>query len=162
MTVPAAIDFHEAVAPRFQTARLRFLRDLWVKRARAIDGIEILTSDEKESVGAITSFRLFGRGTRDDNQRIVNELLARHSIFTIRRTGIARGDYVRVTPSLANSLKDIQRFCRCTLGDRDHVAMTIRVERAVERSGCLDFEVNVARRSYRDRCRIEFPDPSAT
>lgn len=110
LTVPAAIDFHEAVGPRLKTARLRYLRDLWVKKARAIDGIEILTSDEKESVGAITSFRFFGRGSRDDNQRIVDELLGRHGIFTIRRTGLSRGDCVRVTPSLATSLKDVQRF----------------------------------------------------
>lgn len=110
LTVPAAIDFHEAVGPALKTARLRYLRDLWVKKARAIDGIDILTSDEKESVGAITSFRLFGKGSRDDNQRIVDELLHRHKIFTIRRTGLSRGDCVRVTPSLANSLKDVQRF----------------------------------------------------
>lgn len=110
LTVPAALDFHDAVGPQLKTARLRYLRDLWVKRARAIDGVDILTSDERGAVGAITSFRLFGKGSRDDNQRIVDELLTRHQVFTIRRTGLARGDCVRVTPTLANSPSDADRL----------------------------------------------------
>jgi selenocysteine lyase/cysteine desulfurase len=60
--------------------------------------------------GGITSFRLHGRTTRQDNERVVEELLTKHRIFTARRTGIARGDCVRVTPALYTRPADVDRL----------------------------------------------------
>ena len=40
----------------------------------------------------------------------MRELLDRYGIFTVWRTGVARGDCVRVTPALYNSPADVDRL----------------------------------------------------
>ena len=110
LSVPDALDVHEAIGERFKVARLRYLRDRWVHAVRSLSGIDVLTPDDAETVGAITSFRLHGRTSADDNQRIVDELRNRYGLFTVRRTGLERGDCVRVTPALYNSLADVDRL----------------------------------------------------
>jgi isopenicillin-N epimerase len=110
LAVPQALDFHDAVGPAYKAARLRLLRDQWVAGVRDTSGVDVLTPNEPDMVAAITSFRLHGRGTRDANQAIVRELLERHNIFTVWRTGVARGDCVRVTPALYNTPADADRL----------------------------------------------------
>ncbi len=110
LSVPTAIEFHRAVGPAYKEARLRYLRDRWVRAVRGRRGIDVLTPDDRGMVAAITSFRLHGRGTRPANQSVVTELLERHRLFTVWRTGIANGDCVRVTPALYNSPADADRL----------------------------------------------------
>jgi len=112
LTVPAALDFSEAVGRPHKAARLRYLRDRWVQAVRGggTRGIDILTPDEAGSVAAITSFRLHGRTGKPENQAIVSELLDRYGIFTVWRTGVARGDCVRVTPALYNTPADVDHL----------------------------------------------------
>ena len=110
LTIPAALDFHEAVGPAGKAARLRYLRDRWVSVVRSVPAIEVLTPDEPGMSAGITSFRLRGRTTRQDNERVVAELLTKHGIFTARRTGIAKGDCVRVTPALYIKPSDVDRL----------------------------------------------------
>jgi selenocysteine lyase/cysteine desulfurase len=110
LTVPAALDFHDAVGPAYKAARLRYLRDRWVGPARDLPGVDILTPDDQELVAAITSFRLRGRTSSQDTQRIVDELRTRFGLFTVRRSGLERGDCVRVTPGLYNRPADVDRL----------------------------------------------------
>ena len=110
LTVPAAIDFHVSVGPAHKAARLRYLRDRWVGAARGVAGIDVLTPDDSGMSAGITSFRLSGRTTRQDNDRLVDELLTKHRIFTARRSGIAGGDCVRVTPALFTMPTDVDRL----------------------------------------------------
>lgn len=110
LSVPAALDFHDALGERYKLARLRYLRDRWVQAVRAVPGIDVLTPDEPGMAGAITSFRLQGRKTQQENQRIVDELVKRYGLFTVRRTGLEQGDCVRVTPALYNSVADVDRL----------------------------------------------------
>ena len=110
LSVPAALDFHDAVGRAHKAARLRYLRDRWVTAARALPHVEVLTPDEPGMSAAITSFRLRGRTTKEDNDRIVEELMTKHGIFTVRRSGLERGDCVRVTPSLYNRPADLDRL----------------------------------------------------
>jgi selenocysteine lyase/cysteine desulfurase len=109
LTAPAALDFHERVGAANKAARLRYLRDRWVQAVRGLRGVEILTPDEPGGAGGITSFRLNGT-TTEHNQRLVETLRDRYGIFTARRTGIARGDCVRVTPAIYNSAADVDRL----------------------------------------------------
>jgi len=81
-----------------------------VSAVRQAPGIDILVPDDRDAVAAITSFRLHGRTGRDDNQALVGELLERHGIFTVWRTGVAGGDCVRATPALYNSPEDADRL----------------------------------------------------
>ncbi|HSL71240.1 MAG TPA: aminotransferase class V-fold PLP-dependent enzyme, partial [Longimicrobiales bacterium] len=110
LTVPAALDFHLAVGPAFKAARVRYLRDRWVSAARDLPSIEVLTPDDPKMTAAITSFRVRGRTSGRETQQIVDELRDRHRIMTVRRTGIARGDCIRVTPALYNSATDVDRL----------------------------------------------------
>jgi selenocysteine lyase/cysteine desulfurase len=110
LAVPAALDFHAAVGPEYKVARLRYLRDRWVRAVRGLSGLDILTPDDPQMAGAITSFRVQGHTSKEDNQRIVNVLLTRYGLFTVRRSGLERGDCVRVTPALYNGPADVDRL----------------------------------------------------
>jgi selenocysteine lyase/cysteine desulfurase len=110
LSVPAALDFHAAVGPALKAARLRYLRDHWVGAVRGTNGIDVLAPDEAGMAAAITSFRLHGRGGRSENQEIARELLEKHRLFTVWRTGISKGDCVRVTPALYNAPADAERL----------------------------------------------------
>jgi selenocysteine lyase/cysteine desulfurase len=110
LTVPAALDFNDAVGGPHKAARLRYLRDRWVRAVRGTPGIDVLTPDDPDMVAAITSFRLSGRTSREDNQAAARQLLDRYGIFTVWRTGVAKGDCVRVTPALYNSPADVDRL----------------------------------------------------
>jgi len=110
LTVPHALDFHDAVGGAFKAARLRYLRDRWVSAVRGTQGLDILTPDDREMVAGITSFRIHGRTGRADNQAVAEALLTQHKLFTFWRTGLAKGDCVRVTPALYNTPADLDRL----------------------------------------------------
>jgi selenocysteine lyase/cysteine desulfurase len=110
LTAPAALDFHDRVGPANKAARLRYLRDRWVNAVRGVLAVQILTPDDRASVGGITSFRLNGGTSSDHNQRLIETLRDRYGLFTARRTGVARGDCVRVTPAIYNSVADVDRL----------------------------------------------------
>jgi selenocysteine lyase/cysteine desulfurase len=93
-----------------KAARLRYLRDRWVAGVRGVPGIDVLTPDAPGMVGAITGVRLHGRGTRDANQALVRTLHDEYRLFTQWRTGLAKGDCVRITPALYNSAVDADRM----------------------------------------------------
>lgn len=110
LTVPAALDFQDAIGVEKKAARLRYLRDAWAKPAREIAGVDVLTPDDDDLVGAITSFRLNGRGERAANSALSSTLQDEFRIFTVARSGLANGDCVRVTPALYNSPADGERL----------------------------------------------------
>lgn len=110
LTAPAALDFHERVGPANKAARLRYLRDRWVGAVRGLPGVQILTPDDRDLAAGITSFRLNGGTSSDHNQRLIETLRDRYGLFTARRTGIARGDCVRITPAIYNSTADVDRL----------------------------------------------------
>lgn len=110
MTVPDALDFQATIGVENKGARLRYLRDRWVNAVRSVKGVDILTPDDAHLVGAITGFRLHGRTTRDANQALTKALLDEFGIFTFYRTGLAKGDCVRVTPALYNSAADADKL----------------------------------------------------
>jgi len=110
LTAPAALDFHDSIGPANKAARLRYLRDRWVTAVRGLRGVQILTPDDRDLAAGITSFRLNGGVTSDQNQRLIETLRDRYGLFTARRTGIARGDCVRVTPAVYNSAADVDRL----------------------------------------------------
>ncbi|WP_405961246.1 aminotransferase class V-fold PLP-dependent enzyme [Streptomyces sp. NBC_00024] len=112
LSVPAALDFHEALrGAAVKQARLRCLRDRWVRRVQDIDNLEILTPNDPSMYGAITSFRVTGRTSEADNLAIAQYLFDQHRIFTVRRGGPAKGDCVRVTPALFTPTDHIDRLC---------------------------------------------------
>lgn len=112
LTVPAALAFQRAIGRTRRAARLRALRDRWVTAVRALPGIEVLTPDDSDLHGGITSFRLRGVTDVKGNVALAARLLDRHRIFTVHRDGPARGACVRVTPALFNSFADVDALAR--------------------------------------------------
>ena len=112
LTIPDALDFHETVGPAAKEARLRYLRELWVKKARKIDALDILTPEDARLHAGITSFRFKGKTSLDDNKEIAQRLLEDYKVYTVHRTGVAAGACVRVTPSIYNSEADMARLAQ--------------------------------------------------
>ena len=110
MTVPAAFDFQESIGIPQKAARLRYLRDRWVSAVRDVPGVDILTPDEAGMACAITSFRLHGRGSREDNAALARALLDEFDVFTVQRNGLARGDCIRVTPAIFTMPAEVDRI----------------------------------------------------
>ncbi len=110
LAIPDALDFQDAIGLDYKMARLRYLRDRWVGAARQIPGVDVLTPDDADLAGAITSFRLQGRGDGDFYTTLTQTLLDEFGLFTVARTGIAGGDCVRVTPALYNSPADLDKL----------------------------------------------------
>ncbi|MGA7412268.1 MAG: aminotransferase class V-fold PLP-dependent enzyme [Bryobacteraceae bacterium] len=110
LTVPRAIAFHNEMTVERKQARLRFLRNYWVSRARDVEGVEILTPDEEGRYGATTSFRLQGMHSFEDAKKLQGVLVSRYNILTVARSGITRGAAVRVTPALYNSTAELDQF----------------------------------------------------
>lgn len=110
LSVPAALDFHDAIGIQRKAARLRALRDRWAEPLRDHPGLEILTPADPGLAGALTSFRLKGKTSAADARETARRLLEEHKIFTVARTGVAKGACVRVTPALFTTEDDIDRL----------------------------------------------------
>ena len=107
LTVPAALAFQAAIGGARRQARLRALRDRWVHQVRDLPKVQIFTPEEPGMYGAITSFRLRGRTSHEDNVALAKVLLDKHRIFTVHRDGLASGSCIRVTPALATRMSDV-------------------------------------------------------
>lgn len=112
MTVSDALDFQDRIGIPRKAARLRYLRDSWGKPAREIPGVDVITPDDPQLAGAISSFRLHGNGDRAFNAGVARRLLDEFGIFTVARSGLAKGDCVRVTPALYSSPADTAKLVR--------------------------------------------------
>jgi selenocysteine lyase/cysteine desulfurase len=107
LTVPTALAFQAAIGASRREARLRVLRDRWVHALSDLSQVQVLTPDDPRLYGAITSFRLRGRTSHDDNVALAKVLLDKHGIFTVHRDGLASGSCIRVTPALATRMRDV-------------------------------------------------------
>ena len=110
MTIPAALGFHGQVPLAERAARLRGLRDDWVRQVIDVPGVQILTPEEPGMSGAVTSFRLRGRTGFDDNVALSRRLADDFGIFTVARSGPAGGSCIRVTPSYFTRGNDLARL----------------------------------------------------
>jgi selenocysteine lyase/cysteine desulfurase len=116
LTVPDALDFHEAIGVPVKEARLRYLRDQWAEAVRGHDAWEILTPTDKRLYGGLTSFRRRGRTKLDENIQLAKRLLDEARIFTVHRSGLESGACVRVTPSVFTSLDDVEKLRKALEG----------------------------------------------
>lgn len=112
MAVPAALDLHRAIGPAAKEARLRHLRNRWVQQVKDLPNLQVLTPDDARLHAGITSIRLKGRTTRDDNLKLAARLREEFGLFTVRRGGVAAGDCVRISPALFNTPDEIDRLVK--------------------------------------------------
>jgi isopenicillin-N epimerase len=114
--VSDAIDFHLAVGVKPKAARLRYLRDRWVRQVRGVRGVEVLTPDDPALHAGITSFRLTGKTSLEDNVAVKTALFDKHRIFTVERPGPQKGACVRVSPSYINTPADMDALAAAIRG----------------------------------------------
>lgn len=110
LAVEPALELHEAIGAPAKEARLRRLRDLWAEPLREHRGVQVLTPSDPGLTCALTSFRLTGRTSPEDNAAIAGELLRRFGVFTVHRTGVAAGACVRVTPGVFTREAEVLRL----------------------------------------------------
>ena len=107
LTVPTALAFQAAIGAARRAARLQALRDRWVRPLLGVPQVQILTPEDPRLYGAITSFRLRGRTSHEDNVALAKTLLDQYRIFTVHRDGLASGSCIRVTPALATRMSEM-------------------------------------------------------
>ena len=90
-----ALVFHEQIGAKAKEARLKHLRDRWAEPLRG--RMEIMTPSDARLTSGITSFRLKGKASVEDNRQLAETLLRRFNIFTVERTGVASGACIRIT-----------------------------------------------------------------
>src|SRR3989344_5929400 len=103
LSVPDAIHAHEAVGLPAKARRLRYLRDRWAEALRDEPRIQGLTPNDPALHAGITSFRIAGRTSREDNLALKKLLFDRHRIFTVERVGVAKGACIGISPSFVNT-----------------------------------------------------------
>jgi isopenicillin-N epimerase len=112
LTIPAAIRFHNSIGTAHKEARLRYLRNLWVEKARKIKKITILTPDDPKMVAGLTSFRIDGITSTEANNALMKRLANEFGVLTVRRTGPTAGDCIRVTPAIYNTPGDMMKLVK--------------------------------------------------
>ena len=110
LTIPSALNFHEAIGPANKEARLRYLRSLWTPAADEMSHIEVLGGADEESWTGIGSFRLRGKASKEDAIALQKRMEEQHGIFTVARHGLASGSCVRITPQVFNSKSDMEQL----------------------------------------------------
>lgn len=110
LTIPDALDFRENIGQINIENRLRSLRNQWVSQVRNNDQVEVLTPDDDRMYAGITSFRLKGKGSYEENADLMKRLHEEYGIFTVAIGGLANGGGIRVSPSLYNTREDMDKL----------------------------------------------------
>lgn len=118
LTIPAALAFHNKLTVEKKQARLTGLRDRWVHAVKDVDGVQILTPEEKGRYGATTSFRVKGMKSFEQARQMQEMLRKKYGIVTVARKGIAKGAAVRVTPALYNTEGEVDKLVAAVKAER--------------------------------------------
>ncbi len=110
ISIPAALDFHQAIGGENKEARLRYLRSLWTEDARNFANIEVLGGTDEESRTGMGSFRRRGQTSIRQAKQLQQRLEKEFGVFTVIRKGLSSGACVRITPQVFNTPKDIAKL----------------------------------------------------
>jgi len=110
LSVPHALDFHEAIGAANKEARLRHLRQLWTDEAESMSHIELLGGLDEESWTGMGSFRLEGKRSAENVTALQQRLEQEFGVFTVVRKGLASGYCVRVTPQVFTTPDDMAQL----------------------------------------------------
>ncbi len=105
LAIPDAIAFHNGIGGAEKEARLRYLKNHWMERARDFAGVELLTPLDPARSCGIGAFRVKGLSS----DAVYDYLWQEHKIFTVART-VDGGPAVRVTPHLYNTVEELDRL----------------------------------------------------
>ncbi|MGH7612966.1 MAG: aminotransferase class V-fold PLP-dependent enzyme [Gemmatimonadales bacterium] len=103
--IAEALTFHQGIGAERKAARLRFLRDRWMKRLGQVPGVKLLTPDDPKQSCGLASFT---PGALDVG-KLTGYLWDKHRIIV---TAIAHPEFncIRVTPNVYTLVQEIDRF----------------------------------------------------
>jgi selenocysteine lyase/cysteine desulfurase len=103
--IAEALTFHQGIGAERKAARLRFLRDRWMKRLGQVPGVKLLTPDDPKQACGLASFT---PGTLDVG-KLTGYLWDKHRIIA---TAIAHPEFncIRVTPNVYTLVQEVDRF----------------------------------------------------
>ncbi len=103
--IAEALTFHQGIGAGRKAARLRFLRDRWMKRLGQVPGVKLLTPDDPKQACGLASFT---PGTLDVG-KLTGYLWDKHRIIA---TAIEHPEFncIRVTPNVYTLVQEIDRF----------------------------------------------------
>lgn len=104
--VTDALTFHQALGAERKAARLRFLRERWMRGVDGVRGVRLLTSYDPAQACALGAFALEGMGA----DAVTDTLLKRFRIHV--RPRFVRGEWegVRVTPNVFTTVEEVDRL----------------------------------------------------
>ena len=103
--IAEALTFHEGIGGERKVARLRYLRDRWMKRLDGQPGVKLYTSYDPAQSGGLANVGLEGV----DPGKLTDYLFEKHRIIV---TGIGHPACtgIRVTPNVYTTLQDVDTF----------------------------------------------------
>jgi len=107
-----ALDFHHGIGGARKEARLRYLRNYWVKKLEALPGFKLYTSLDKQQSCGIGTFAVEGFNM----PKLSQALYEKDKIYNILVgiPSVVKGDKnvlaMRVTPSIYTPLRDLDIF----------------------------------------------------
>jgi selenocysteine lyase/cysteine desulfurase len=107
MAIGAALDFHDVIGAKRKEARLRFLKDHWVKPLRDQPGISFLQPDAPQLACAIANVAVQGKKPGE----VASALFSKHKIHAVAiEWENIRG--VRVTPNVYTTTAELDKLVR--------------------------------------------------
>ncbi len=103
--ISEALTFHEGIGGERKIARLRFLRDRWMKRLEGQKGVRLYTSYDPAMSGALSNVGLAGV----EPGKITSYLWDKHRILATP-IGHQACPGIRVTPNVYTTLQEIDTF----------------------------------------------------
>lgn len=103
--IAEALAFHDGIGGERKIARLRYLRDRWMKRLEGKPGVRLYTSYDPAMSGALSNVGLAGKEPGD----ITSHLWSKHRILATP-IGHEACKGIRVTPNVYTTLEEIDAF----------------------------------------------------
>jgi selenocysteine lyase/cysteine desulfurase len=104
--VSDAIAFHHEIGGERKAARLRFLRERWMRALQSVPRVKLLTSFDPAQACALGSMSIEGM----DARALTAELQRRWGIHVRRRSVKDEFECIRITPNVFTSLDEIDLF----------------------------------------------------
>ncbi|MBM4194740.1 MAG: aminotransferase class V-fold PLP-dependent enzyme [Gemmatimonadetes bacterium] len=101
-----ALTFHEEIGPARKAARLRYLRERWMRGVERVPGVQLLTSFDPAQACALGAMRLGGMGA----QALTDALQRRWNVHVRPRFVPNEWEGVRVTPNVFTALDEVDTF----------------------------------------------------
>lgn len=113
-----AVTFHEAIGAERKAARLRHLRERWMRQVADVPGIHLLTPDDPEQACALGTMRIDGIGA----QELTEQLQREDRIHVRPRFVPGEWEGIRVTPNVFSTVAEVDAFARAVT----RIALSLR------------------------------------